>query len=135
MAWADVGDTIYAITALKHGATSQLGPVAAVYEKIVEDEIIRSGADVNPTERPITSVDAIVRHTYFAADDFIAETTAAANCTLEFDNVDGDSGGSLVLGPMVPRGHRTDVRTVEGGGQQEQVFRHKGSSLTETYTL
>lgn len=134
MAWAAEKDSGFRQTAVAHDGTTLAGARNAVFEKIIDDEVIAVEENNTPMSRPVDRIDArsVVRIADLAGKR--AESATAGNLVSSFTAADGGSG-SITFGPLVPRGFTIAQDRNIGGHYLEQEYRMEGSALTETVVI
>lgn len=132
MAYADESNAGFRISAIS-GFGTFLGRIACLIEKIVERERIEADNNNVPVARPVDSIDARVTVDYLDTAGAKAETTAAANLTVTFDEADGVSSGSVVIGKVVGSSVQHTMARRRGGFGVQQTLELEGA-LTYTPT-
>lgn len=133
MAYTNAANAAFRLTGFTHNATSFLGKIRSMFEKIITDEPLFEDGTNTPSSRPVDSIDARVTIDYLDQTGGVAHTVAAANTTQSFSEANGSGSGTVVLGKMVPRSIRGGVMRRNAGNAQSQDFYLEGA-LTETYT-
>ena len=135
MSYATEGDAGFKVTALSDPAGSLGGPIGSTSQRIVEDVPINAGENVTPVARPPRMIDArvVMRCLDLAA---VADIdTAPGDCTTTIQCADGNSTGTVMVSPMVPRNADITAGHAEQAHIAELEYRMLGSVLTFTPTI
>ena len=133
MSYAGEGNAGFRHSSWSFGATTFLGKVRCLIERIITREPIMADANNYPVSRPIDEEDSRVTLEFLDNAGAVEPSIAAANITADFVEANGSGSGGVVIGP-----HRagtvthTQARRM-GGFSVAQIYEQEGS-LTYTPT-
>jgi hypothetical protein len=131
MAYATEGNAGFRHTGWSFGATSILGKIRLLIEKIILREPIMADANNVAISRPVDEVDSRVTAEFLDNAGAISEDTAAANLTSTFSEANGSGTGGVVIGKVAASSVTHTQGRKQGGFNVAQIFEQVGA---QTYT-